>query len=359
MFAGLPGRAEWGEVPPTADRAGSDAYVGTVPAPTGATALVRLVGQVQLDQGRFLCGIRNQSEASVKGVVRFLDAAGTELKAPACSFDLPRGKAAWRMLPVGTTTRDEPSIDYLLLLLDAEETKAYRGRLECRSGALERTPGDDVGAGSAQAPRTSALTTHTGALPSLSVGTAPVIAGLEVLWGDAPVSGWREAKAERGRLWRAVLREGTNQVTVAELGFDLRDNDRGDYLVTLSYSISTGVHSITSAPAIQLTIPWALAGDAIVARRIQDDYSFAGARRLDAPALAASGGRAVVEWGLVCGNDWLYIDLDSAWADVGRAGSQPDADLILTLHSRAAVEPLRGGSAGAVQFFVHLPVGLK
>lgn len=330
-------------------------WLSTAKVETRAPLLV--AARVNLQAGALTLAVRNEQNLRFSGSVRILGSLGTEVLGTAVGFAVqPRG-TVFIPLPVRNTTKDEPLLEYILVVGDPPIGFVRREVIECRSGALFRTPGADqaVPAAASTSPPVRIVASGGGDLPGFARNGTILLRGFACSIGGARVS-WAPASGAR-KAWTGAA--AAANAPIAATRYEPLLNNRGDSLHAFLYDLSTEQPDSLEQPAVTLDIPWDIARGALVAAKQNGTYRFG---RLDAASadatLRALCGTNVTEWSLALHNDWYVFHLDSAWAETMRARDAQDADVRLVIRSRAVwLPPFVPGRAATIQFHTHFPVG--
>ncbi len=313
--------------------------------------------RVNLRKGRLTVGIRNTSSQPVAGTFRVESSEGTDVMSPGFGFKLAPGETMFRFLPVRNTTTDEPLVT-CITTLTAPSAYTRRQHIQCRSGALFRDAGVTIPESVTHAPRTVQCIPTKMPLHGFAVSHKPIVKSMFVQFGDAVLS-WKRQSAMNGMKFKGVAI--VNGRGVAELDFVSKLNTRGDCLVSFAYTLTAELHDSARGPALVLDIPWRKVSGCMVAAKSDEGYRFGLLdQRFYAPTLDELSGPGVEEWSIIMPDDWCILYLDSSWLTAERAGVGKDAVLRLTIRSRTKWrKPFVPGRAGSIQFFMHLPVGLR
>ncbi|MCX7846409.1 MAG: hypothetical protein N2595_00025, partial [bacterium] len=184
----------------------------------------------------------------------------------------------------------------------------------------------------------------------LRVGANPVLTDLAIRLGPhilipQPLS--------HGQ-WLAELTRGSSIVARATL--KQRSNNRGDVILNLLTEILAPGLSSDDIPCLTTLIPAPLLSNSLVVARRHGTYLHTPAFSLADPSVnALFSGPSLDEWSLVLPNDWFVWQLDAA----SLAASCVTNGLLLHITSRSPWQPpLTPGRAHALQFRLHLPVGI-
>ena len=311
-----------------------------------------LGARVMLDQGSILVGITNYLDRPISGTVRIVHGEGVRLLVTTIGFAAPARGVAFQHLPVREATMDEPFIESMVVLGDMQPRHVRMLLTQCRSGALFRNPelGKIVGPLPPQA-RVD-FSAMPGGKVSMMVDSYPLVRhvrfefpGTEVVWTGSGVE-------STGVAVMAGVR-------VAALKRMFSHNGRGDCQAFIGYDMKAKGPAASEDPRLACDLAWPAVSNGLVVAKVKGSYHCG---LLDAghiaDTIATLSGQDVDEWSVVLAHDWLTINLDSAWVQIGRAGTYPGADMRLTIRSRTPwTSPAPHGRSGNIQFFMHLPVG--